>query len=40
MNDIQIYLTLAIFAGVIFAIALDLIDLAVAALIGVSLMTV
>ena len=40
MNDIQIYLTLAIFAGVIFAIALDLIDLAVAALIGVSLMIV
>ena len=40
MSDIQIYLTLAIFGAVIFVIALDVIDLAVAALIGVSLMMV
>jgi Na+/H+ antiporter NhaD/arsenite permease-like protein len=35
MSDFQIYLTLAVFAGVIVAIALDVIDMAVAALIGV-----
>jgi Na+/H+ antiporter NhaD/arsenite permease-like protein len=35
MSDLQIYLTLAVFAGVIVAIALDVIDMAVAALIGV-----
>ncbi len=35
MTDFQIYLTLAVFAGVIVAIALDVIDMAIAALIGV-----
>ena len=35
MSDFQIYLTLAVFAGVIVAIALDVVDMAVAALIGV-----
>ena len=35
MSDFQIYLTLAVFAGVIVAIALDVIDMAVAALLGV-----
>ena len=35
MSDFQVYLTLAVFAGVIVAIALDVIDMAVAALIGV-----
>ena len=35
MSDLQIYLTLAVFAGVILAIAFDVIDMAVAALLGV-----
>jgi Na+/H+ antiporter NhaD/arsenite permease-like protein len=38
MSDIQIYLTLGIFAAVILAIAFDVIDMAVAALLGVCLM--
>ena len=38
MTDLQIYLTIAIFGGVILVIALDVIDMAVAALLGVSLM--
>jgi Na+/H+ antiporter NhaD/arsenite permease-like protein len=35
MTETQIYLTVAVFAGVILVIALDLIDMAVAALLGV-----
>lgn len=35
MTDLQIYLTVAVFAAVILVIALDLIDMAVAALLGV-----
>lgn len=35
MSDLQIYLTLAVFAAVVLAIAFDLIDMAVAALLGV-----
>lgn len=38
MSEVQIYLTLAIFAAVILAIAFDVIDMAVAALLGVCLM--
>ena len=38
MTDLQIYLTLAVFAAVIVAIAFDLIDMAVAALLGVGAM--
>jgi Na+/H+ antiporter NhaD/arsenite permease-like protein len=38
MSDLQIYLTLGIFAAVILAIAFDLIDMAVAALLGVCTM--
>ncbi len=38
MSDIQIYLTLGTFAAVILAIAFDVIDMAVAALLGVCLM--
>ena len=38
MTDLQIYLTLAVFAAVIVAIAFDLIDMAVAALLGVGTM--
>ena len=38
MTDLQIYMTIAVFGSVILAIALDLIDMAVAALIGVSLL--
>ncbi len=38
MTDLQIYLTLAVFAAVIIAIAFDLIDMAVAALLGVGTM--
>jgi Na+/H+ antiporter NhaD/arsenite permease-like protein len=38
MTDFQIYLTVAIFAGVILVIAFDLIDMAVAALAGVCLL--
>jgi Na+/H+ antiporter NhaD/arsenite permease-like protein len=38
MTDLQIYLTIAIFGGVILLIALDLVDMVVAALLGVSLM--
>ncbi len=40
MTEFQIYLTVAIFAGVIFLIALDLVDMALAALLGVSLLLV
>ena len=40
MTDLQIYLTIAIFGGVILVIALDVIDMAVAALLGVSLLLV
>lgn len=38
MTDFQIYLTLGIFAAVILAIAVDLIDMAVATMLGTSLM--
>src|SRR5512147_805650 len=38
MSDLQITVTLLVFAGVILAIAFNLIDMAVAALLGVSLM--
>ena len=38
MSDFQVYLTLAIFAAVILVIAFDIIDMAVAALLGVSAM--
>jgi Na+/H+ antiporter NhaD/arsenite permease-like protein len=38
MTDFQIYLTLGIFAAVILAIAFDILDMAIAALLGVSLM--
>jgi len=38
MSDLQIYITLAVFGGVILAIAFDLIDMAVAALLGVSVL--
>jgi Na+/H+ antiporter NhaD/arsenite permease-like protein len=40
MNDLQIYLTLIIFAAVILAIAFDVVDMMVAALLGVCLMFV
>ncbi len=40
MTEFQIYLTVAIFAGVILLIALDLVDMALAALLGVSLLLV
>jgi len=38
VTDLQIYLTVAVFAGVILLIALDIIDMAVAALLGVGLL--
>ena len=38
MTDLQIYLTIGVFAAVILAIMLDLIDMAVAALLGVSVL--
>jgi Na+/H+ antiporter NhaD/arsenite permease-like protein len=38
MTDFQIYLTLAVFAAVIISIAFDLVDMAVAALLGVGAM--
>ena len=38
MTDLQIYLTVAIFGGVILLIALDVIDMVVAALLGVSIL--
>lgn len=38
MTDLQVYLTLAVFAAVILAIAFDLVDMAVAALLGVGTM--
>lgn len=38
MTDFQIYLTIGVFAAVILAIAFDLIDMMVAALLGVSVM--
>ena len=38
MTDLQIYLTLGIFGAVILSIAFDVIDMAVAALLGVSLL--
>jgi Na+/H+ antiporter NhaD/arsenite permease-like protein len=38
VNDLQIYVTLAVFGAVIMAIALDVIDMAVAALLGVSVL--
>ena len=40
MSDLQVILTLAIFGGVILVIALDLIDMMLAALLGVSLFLV
>ena len=40
MSDLQIYLTLGIFASVILVIAFDVIDMVIAALLGVSLMFV
>ncbi len=40
MTDFQIYLTLGIFAAVILAIAVDIIDMTIAALLGTSLMMV
>jgi hypothetical protein len=36
MSDLQIYLTIGVFASVILLIALDLIDMTVAALLGLS----
>ena len=38
MSDLQIYVTLAVFGAVIVSIAFDLIDMAVAALLGVSVL--
>jgi Na+/H+ antiporter NhaD/arsenite permease-like protein len=38
MSDLQIYITLAVFGGVILVIAFDVIDMAVAALLGVSVL--
>lgn len=38
MSDLQVTITLVVFAGVILAIALNIIDMAVAALLGVSVM--
>ena len=38
MSELQIYITLAVFAAVILAIAFDVIDMAVAALLGVSVL--
>src|SRR6267378_3761363 len=38
VSDLQIYVTLAVFGAVIMAIALDVIDMAVAALLGVSVL--
>ena len=40
MTDLQIYLTIGVFATVIFLIAFDLIDMTVAALLGVSILIV
>jgi len=40
MSDLQIYLTIGIFAAVILLIMFDLIDMAVAALLGVSVLFV
>ncbi len=40
MTDLQIYLTIAVFAAVILLIAFDLIDMMVAALLGVSILIV
>ena len=40
MSDLQIYLTLGIFAAVIIVIAVDALDMALAALLGVSLLVV
>ena len=40
MTEFQIYLTVAIFAGVILLIAFDVVDMALAALLGVSLLLV
>jgi Na+/H+ antiporter NhaD/arsenite permease-like protein len=38
MTDLQIYLTIGVFAGVILLIALDLLDMTVAALLGLSVL--
>ena len=38
MSDLQVFLTLLVFAGVILAIAFNVIDMTVAALLGVSVM--
>ena len=38
MSDLQVTITLLVFAGVILAIAFNVIDMAVAALLGVSVM--
>ena len=38
MTDLQMYMTMVVFASVILAIAFDLIDMAVAALLGVSML--
>jgi Na+/H+ antiporter NhaD/arsenite permease-like protein len=38
MTELQIYLTIGVFAGVILVIAFDLIDMAVAALLGVCIL--
>ena len=38
MTDVQIYMTMVVFGAVILAIAFDLIDMAVAALLGVSML--
>jgi Na+/H+ antiporter NhaD/arsenite permease-like protein len=40
MSDLEIYITLAVFGGVILVIAFDVIDMAVAALLGVSVLIV
>lgn len=38
MNDLQVYLSIAVFAAVILAIAFDVVDMAVATLLGVSVL--
>jgi len=38
MSDLQIYVTMAVFGAVILAIAFDVIDMAVATLLGVSVL--
>src|SRR5689334_367895 len=40
MSDMQIYITLAVFAGVILAIAVNVIDMTLAVMLGASLLMV